>query len=84
MQVDLLSPMRLSELFLPQMIERQSGHIVNISSIAGWFGAKGISSYCAAKFGLRGFSEALQADVEEHGIRVSAVYPWFSRTAILY
>jgi len=83
MQVNLLSPMRLCELFLPQMIERQSGHIVNISSIAGWIGAKGLTSYCAAKFGLRGFSESLQAEVEELGIMVSAVYPCFSRTAIL-
>jgi short-subunit dehydrogenase len=83
MQVDLMSPMRLSELFLPQMIERGSGHIVNISSIAGWIGAKRLTSYCAAKFGLRGFSEALSRDVEEYGIKVSTIYPWFSRTPIL-
>jgi short-subunit dehydrogenase len=83
MQVDLLSPMRLTELFLPQMIERGSGHIVNISSIAGWIGAKRLTSYCAAKFGLRGFSEALSRDVEEYGIKVSTIYPWFSRTPIL-
>lgn len=83
MQVDLLSPMRLSELFLPQMIERQRGHIINISSIAGWIGAKRMTSYCAAKFGLRGFSESLSKDVEEYGIKVSTIYPWFSRTPIL-
>ncbi len=83
MQVDLLSPMRLCELFLPQMIARGSGHIVNISSIAGWIGARRLTSYCAAKFGLRGFSESLSRDVEEYGIRVSTVYPWFSRTPIL-
>lgn len=83
MQVDLLSPMRLCELFLPKMIERRSGHIVNISSIAGWVGAKRLTSYCAAKFGLRGFSESLSKDVEEYGINVSTIYPWFSRTPIL-
>jgi short-subunit dehydrogenase len=82
-QLDLLAPMRLTELFLPQMIERGSGHVVNISSIAGWIGAKRLTSYCAAKFGLRGFSESLANDIEECGIRVSAVYPWFSRTPIL-
>lgn len=83
MQVNLLSPMRLCELFMPQMIERQSGHIVNISSIAGWVGSKRLAAYSAAKFGLRGFGESLRRDVEEHGIIVSTVYPWFSRTAIL-
>jgi short-subunit dehydrogenase len=83
LQVNLLSPMRLTELFLPQMIERGSGHVVNIASIAGWIGAKRMTSYCAAKYGLRGFSEALSKDVEEYGIRVSAIYPWFSRTPIL-
>jgi short-subunit dehydrogenase len=83
MQVDLLSPMRITELFLPQMLARGSGHIVNIASIAGWIGAKRMTSYCAAKFGLRGFSEALSKDVEEYGIKVSAIYPWFSRTPIL-
>jgi len=83
MQINLLAPMRLCYRLLPQMIARGSGHIVNISSLAGWIGASGISSYCAAKFGLRGFSEALAADLEECGIIVSTVYPFFSRTPIL-
>jgi short-subunit dehydrogenase len=82
-QINLLAPMRICYLFLPQMIERGSGHIVNISSLAGWIGTAGISSYCATKFGLRGFSDALASDYGEHGIRVSTVYPFFSRTPIL-
>ncbi len=82
-QLNLLAPMRLCYLFLPQMIERGSGHIVNISSLAGWIGASGISSYSATKFGLRGFSDALAADYEDCGINVSTVYPFFSRTPIL-
>ena len=83
LQINLLAPMRLCYQFLPQMIERGSGHIVNISSLAGWIGTSGISSYCAAKFGLRGFSDALAADLDECGITVSTVYPFFSRTPIL-
>ena len=65
------------------MLERGSGHIVNVSSIAGWIGPGGASSYAATKFGLRGFSESLARDVEAFGVAVSAVYPFFSRTPIL-
>ena len=83
MQINLLAPMRLCYLFLPQMIERGSGHIVNISSLAGWIGTSGIASYCATKFGLRGFSDSLASDFGDSGINVSTVYPFFSRTPIL-
>ncbi|GAB4213572.1 MAG: SDR family oxidoreductase [Roseiflexaceae bacterium] len=83
MQINLLAPMRLTSLFLPDMIVRRSGHIVNISSVAGLVGAPGLAAYCASKFGLRGFSEALYADVRRHGIDVTAIYPFFARTAIL-
>ena len=82
-QINLLAPMRLCYLFLPQMIARASGHVVNISSLAGWIGTSGISSYCATKFGLRGFSDSLAADYADSGIKVSTVYPFFSRTPIL-
>ncbi len=82
-QINLLAPMRICYLFLPHMIKRGSGHIVNISSLAGWIGTSGISSYCASKFGLRGFSDSLAADYGDCGIKVSTVYPFFSRTPIL-
>ncbi|MGB5627644.1 MAG: SDR family oxidoreductase [Woeseiaceae bacterium] len=83
MQLNLLAPMRLCYLFLPGMIERGSGHIVNVSSLAGWVGSQGLSSYCASKFGLRGFGESLAADLEGTGVHVTNVYPCFSQTAIL-
>ena len=83
MQLNLLAPMRLSSLFLPGMIERGSGHIVNMSSLAGWVGSQGLSSYCASKYGLRGFGVSLAADLEGTGVHVTNVYPCFSRTAIL-
>ena len=82
-QLNLLAPMRLTNLFLPGMIERGSGHLVNISSLAGWVGSRGMAPYCASKFGLRGFGEALSADLNESGIHVTNVYPCFSQTPIL-
>jgi len=83
MQLNLLTPMRLINLFLPGMVARGSGHVVNISSLAGWVGSHGLSAYCASKFGLRGFGEALAADLEGSGVQVTNVYPCFSRTPIL-
>ena len=83
MQLNLLAPMRLCNLLLPGMIERGSGHIVNVSSLAGWVGAKGLSAYCASKFGLRGFGVSLAADLAGTGVNVTNIYPCFSQTAIL-
>ncbi|MGB0383988.1 MAG: SDR family NAD(P)-dependent oxidoreductase [Ardenticatenaceae bacterium] len=83
MQVNLLAPMRLSSLFIPGMIARQKGHLVNISSMAGWVGPEGLAPYAASKFGLRGFGEALHEELKPHNIKVTNVYPFFSRTPIL-
>ena len=83
MQINLLAPMRLTARCVPAMIARRSGHIVNVSSVAGLVGAPGLAAYCAAKFGLRGFSEALAADLRPHAVDVTAIYPFFARTPIL-
>ncbi|MDZ7962208.1 MAG: SDR family oxidoreductase [Aulosira sp. DedQUE10] len=83
MQINLLAPMRLSALFAADMITRQKGHIVNISSLAGWSAYAGMTHYATSKFGLRGFSEGLFNELKEHQVKVTAVYPFFSRTPIL-
>jgi short-subunit dehydrogenase len=83
MQVNLLAPMRLTARFLPGMIARRSGHIANVSSAAELVGTPGLAAYSAAKWGLRGFGEALANEVEACGIAVTTIYPFFARTAIL-
>jgi short-subunit dehydrogenase len=83
MQVNLLAPMRLAELFIPQMIARRGGHIVNICSAASLVGARGMGVYSASKFGLRGFTESLGADLRRHRVDVTGIYPFFTRTPIL-
>lgn len=60
---------------LPSMIARRSGHIVNISSVYGFIGGYGYSAYCASKFAIRGFSNALRAELKPQGIKVSVVFP---------
>ncbi|MEA5580005.1 SDR family NAD(P)-dependent oxidoreductase [Nodularia harveyana UHCC-0300] len=83
MQINLLAPIRLTTLFLNDMIARKQGHIVNISSLAGWWASPGLTHYATTKFGLRGFSEGLFHEVQDYNVKVSAVYPFFSRTPIL-
>lgn len=83
MQINLLAPMRLSSLLITDMIARRHGHIVNISSVAGWIAPSGLTAYAASKFGLRGFSEGVRNDVKALNVKVTAVYPFFSRTPIL-
>jgi len=60
---------------IPQMIHRSSGHIVNISSLAGVIGLYGYSGYSASKFAVRGFSDVLRSELKSHDIQVSVVYP---------
>jgi 3-oxoacyl-[acyl-carrier protein] reductase len=60
---------------LPQMIERQTGDIVNVSSTAGLTGAAVTSAYSASKFGVMGLTESLMQEVRKHNIRVTAMVP---------
>lgn len=71
---------------LPAMKQQNGGQIINISSGAGRNGIKHMAAYCAAKFGVIGFTEALGLEVRQHNIRVSALLPGsvatdFSRVA---
>lgn len=69
--------------FLPQMLERKSGHIVNISSIFGIMGIPTQSAYNATKFAVRGFSEALRQEVSNRNVRVLTVHPGGVKTNIV-
>jgi 3-oxoacyl-[acyl-carrier protein] reductase len=60
---------------LPHMLERASGIIVNLSSGAGQVGFAGLATYCASKFAVLGFTEALAREVGPAGVRVYAVCP---------
>ena len=74
-KVNLLGPYYVTRAVLPEMIERQTGDIVNISSTAGQKGAPVTSAYSASKFGLIGMSESLMQEVRKHNIRVSTLTP---------
>jgi NADP-dependent 3-hydroxy acid dehydrogenase YdfG len=65
----------LTKAVAPGMIQRKSGHIVNIASLAGKNAFAGGAIYCASKWGLLGLTQCAAEDLRAHGIRVSAVCP---------
>ena len=68
--------------FLPLLEKEKRAHIVNTSSLLGFFGAAGQSAYCASKFAVRGFTESLHHELLGSNVGVTCVHPGFIRTAI--
>jgi len=66
--------------FLPSMLEKKSGHIINVASVAASFGLPGIASYCASKFAMLGFSEGLKHELKDTGVGITVVSPIMVRT----
>ena len=75
MNINFLSPVRLTLALLPHMLERGSGRIINVSSIAATLSAPGESAYDASKAALTAFSESMAVDLWQTGIKVLVVYP---------
>ncbi len=75
METNYFGTVYLTKALLPGMIERGSGYIVNISSMAGYVGVFGYSAYSPTKFAVVGFTDALRAEMKLLGIKVFIVYP---------
>ena len=73
--VNLVAPIHLTRALVPGMVERASGHVVNVASIAGYVGPVGEAVYAATKAGLLAFSESLRYELVGTGVGVSAVAP---------
>lgn len=73
--VNLTGLIQVTREVLPHMLKRKSGHIINMSSVAGWVAPPLYSVYSATKYGVRGFTNALRREVLPLGIQVSVVYP---------
>jgi short-subunit dehydrogenase len=73
--VNLLALMHCSRIFLPGMLSRGHGHIVNVASLAGRFAAPGTAVYTASKHGVVAFSESLNYDTRRQGVLVTSVNP---------
>jgi NAD(P)-dependent dehydrogenase (short-subunit alcohol dehydrogenase family) len=82
LNVDLCGATRCAQAVLPQMRERGSGTIVNVTSVAGRIGAVAQAPYVAAKWALEGISEQLAQEVAPFGIRVAIIEPGVTKSSI--
>lgn len=82
MDVDFYGVVHGTKAFMPQILDNKEGAIVNISSIFGLFGSPKSSDYSAAKFAVRGFTEALAIELYESPISVHCVHPGGIKTNI--
>jgi NAD(P)-dependent dehydrogenase (short-subunit alcohol dehydrogenase family) len=73
--VNLRGPLLLARAALPAMLRQGSGSIINVASQLGKYGLGGYVTYCATKFGVVGFTEALAAELAGTGVQVWAVCP---------
>lgn len=84
LDVNLRAPMVLARALSPAMARRGGGHLLFMSSLSGKAATAGASVYNASKFGLRGFADALRAELRDSGVGVSVVFPGFIRDAGMF
>ncbi|PMC38603.1 3-ketoacyl-ACP reductase [Bacillus sp. UMB0899] len=82
--VNLMGVYYVTRAVLPQLIDKNGGDIINISSTAGQKGAPVTSAYSASKFGVLGLTESLALEVRKHNIRVTALTPSTVATELAY
>lgn len=73
--VDLLGVIWVARAVVPHMYRRRAGTIINMCSMAGWVAPPLYTTYSAAKFGVRGFTEALRREAMNFGVKVCIIYP---------
>src|SRR5207248_2428908 len=81
--VNLFGPMNVTRAVLPVMRKQRSGHVVTISSTAGFAGYEGGTAYATSKFAVDGWMESLAPEIAPFGIHSTIVNPGFFRTELL-
>jgi NADP-dependent 3-hydroxy acid dehydrogenase YdfG len=80
--VNLRAPFLITRAFLPRMLERGSGHVINIGSVAGRVAFPGNGAYSASKFGLRGLHEVLSEELRGTRVRATLLEPAATDTSL--
>ena len=75
MEINYYGTVHVLKILVPEMIERGSGTVLNISSQAGFAGVFGYSGYSASKYAVRGFSDVIRSELKPLGIQVSVAFP---------
>ncbi|WP_377890947.1 3-ketoacyl-ACP reductase [Alkalihalobacillus sp. R86527] len=83
-EVNLYGTYHVTRAVLPQMIEKDSGDIINISSSSGLKGTAGSTAYSASKFAIQGMTEALMQEVRRNNIRVNTLNPSLVATELVF
>jgi len=79
-RVNLIGTMLVTHAVIPHMLKRRTGHIINMSSVAGLIAPPLLSNYSASKYGVRAFTDSLRREVRPFGIKVTGIYPGPART----
>lgn len=82
LKVNVVAPMQLTRRILPEMLDRQSGQVVNIGSMFGSIAFAFFTSYSTSKYALRGFSEALRREIAGSGVNVTYISPRAVKTSL--
>ena|SRR5436190_1498704 len=80
--INLLGAVNAIHAVVPQMLERGSGHLVAVSSLAGFRGLPKSAAYCASKAGMTAFFESVRLDVAHRGVDVTIIQPGFIKTPL--
>ncbi|MFN4327805.1 MAG: SDR family oxidoreductase [Limnobacter sp.] len=80
--VNLMAPITLTQAMLPALMQQQAAQVVQVGSIFGYIGYPGNSAYCASKFGLRGYAQALRRELSDTPVQVKYFAPRATSTAI--
>jgi short-subunit dehydrogenase len=81
--INLWGPIYGTTVFLPHLLSRPEAHLVNVSSYAGLMGMPQMVPYSTSKFGIRGFTEALQMEFHKTSLGITAVYPGATKTGLM-
>lgn len=82
MNINTMAPIALTKAFIPMLLKQKEPHIVNILSVAALIGVPVRSYYSCSKFALDGFGKAIAAELEQHNVSVTQVYPAYIKTNI--
>jgi short-subunit dehydrogenase len=81
--LNVYTPLRLTQLVLPHMLDKKQGHVVNVASVAGLTFMPGQAAYSPTRAAIVAFSKSLRRELDGTGVRVSYVLPGWTATAML-